>query len=72
MKVLKQKKNGHIILSGCVNMIVMRNKEGLYIFLSRMVDNCTLVAKDGREHYLHIPINEVVKFYANKGYKMVN
>lgn len=53
-------------------MIVMRNKEGLYIFLSRMVDNCTLVAKGDREHYLNISIDEVVKFYVNKGYKVVN
>lgn len=71
MKVLKQKKNGHINLLGCVDMIVMRNRDDVYIFLSKMSDDSTLVAKDSREHYLHIPINEVVKFYVNKGYRMV-
>lgn len=53
-------------------MIVMRNRDDVYVFLSKMSDDSTLVAKDGREHYLHIPINEMIKFYANKGYKMVD
>lgn len=53
-------------------MIVMRNKDYVYIFLSKMSDDSTLVAKDSREHYLNISIDEVVKFYANKGYKVVN
>lgn len=53
-------------------MIVMRNRDGVYIFLSKTSDDGTLVAKDGREHYLNISIDNMVKFYVNKGYKVVN
>lgn len=53
-------------------MVVMRNRDDVYVFLSKMSDDSTLVTKDSREHYLHIPIDEVVKFYANKGYKVID